>query len=169
MIWSTRSEYAIRALVHLARFPKGQYLKANEVAEELGIPANVLAKVFQKLAQVGILRSMKGTTGGFTLSREPAAIRLFDVVDTIDVLPKQPRCITGLAKCSDDMPCSMHDKWTVLRLQISKYLSRTNIAALSARVNKHRAEPGRRASHSVQKGPTAPSLLLARSGRTLRK
>ena len=71
------------------------------------------------------------TLAGFRKRRRP----LFDVVDTIDVLPKQPRCVTGLAKCSDDMPCSMHDTWTVLRLQIYKYLRRTNIAALSARVN----------------------------------
>jgi len=60
MIYSRSSEYAIRALVHLAQVPDGKYVMVKNIAEQEDIPAYYLAKTLQQLTRKGLLRSCKG-------------------------------------------------------------------------------------------------------------
>ncbi len=62
---------------------------------------------------------------------EPSEIRLLDIVEALDGLAPYQQCASGLAECSDDMPCSMHDSWINLRSRIMDYLGRNTIADLA--------------------------------------
>jgi len=131
MIYSRSSEYAIRAFVHLAQVPDGQYAMVKNIAEEEDIPSHFLAKILQQLARKGLLRSSKGPTGGFALRMDPADIRLLDIVEALDGLASYQQCASGLSECSDEMPCSMHDNWKALRSRILEYLERNTIDDLA--------------------------------------
>jgi DNA-binding IscR family transcriptional regulator len=59
MIYSRSVEYAIRALVHMAQVPNGQYAMVKNIAAQEEMPLHFLAKILQQLARAGLLRSSK--------------------------------------------------------------------------------------------------------------
>ena len=130
MIYSRSAEYAIRAFVNLAQVQEGKYAMVKNIAQEEGIPAHFLAKILQQLARKGLLRSSKGPTGGFALRVTAVDVRLLDIVEALDGLAPYQQCASGLAECSDEMPCSMHDSWIGLRSRIMDYLWKNTIADL---------------------------------------
>jgi len=138
MIYSRSSEYAIRAFVHLAQVPDGKYAMVKQIAAEEEIPSHFLAKILQQLARKGLLRSSKGPTGGFTLRVPADEIRLVDIVEALDGLGEYQKCTSGLAECSDDMPCALHDSWKALRSRIMDYLGRNTIADLAKTLEQKR-------------------------------
>jgi Rrf2 family protein len=117
--------------VHLAQVPEGKFAMVKNIAEQEEIPAHFLAKILQQLARKGLLRSSKGPTGGFALRVPASEVRLLDIVEALDGLTAYQQCASGLAECSDDMPCSMHDSWISLRSRIMDYLGRNTIADLA--------------------------------------
>ena len=121
MIYSRSAEYAIRAFVHLAQVPEGKFAMVKNIADQEDIPAHFLAKILQQLARKGLLRSSKGPTGGFALRVDAGDVRLLDIVEALDGLAPYQQCASGLAECSDDMPCS----------RIMDYLGRNTIADLA--------------------------------------
>lgn len=130
MIYSRASEYAIRAFMHLAQAPDGRFVMVKQIAEQEKIPAHFLAKILQQLARKGLLRSSKGPNGGFALRQAPSEIALVRIVEALDGLGDFEKCVSGLAECTDDAPCPMHDAWKELRSRIMDYLERTTIADL---------------------------------------
>lgn len=130
MIYSRSSEYAIRAFMHLAQAPDGKYVMVKQIAEQENIPAHFLAKILQQLARKGLLRSSKGPTGGFALRKPASEIALVHIVEALDGLVDYERCVSGLAECTDDAPCAMHEVWKDLRSRIMDYLEKTTIADL---------------------------------------
>jgi Rrf2 family protein len=151
MIYSRSAEYAIRAFVHLAQVPEGKFAMVKNIAEQEEIPAHFLAKILQQLARKGLLRSSKGPTGGFALRVTPAEVRLLDIVEALDGLTAYQQCASGLAECSDEMPCSMHDSWMSLRSRIMDYLGRNTIADLAKALEqkKKNLEKARRAKRAT--------------------
>ena len=72
--------------------------------------------------------------------RKPAQeITLKDVVEATDGLADFERCPAGLAKCDDQQPCGMHERWKPLRGNIMEYLEHTSIADLASSLEKKRA------------------------------
>lgn len=132
MIYSRSAEYAIRAFVHLADVPEGKFAMVKNIADDCDIPTHFLAKILQQLARKGFLRSSKGPTGGFTLRKTPEDISILEIVDAIDGLAEYQRCPSGLAECSDDAHCGMHDSWKELRSRIIEYMEDTSIADVNA-------------------------------------
>ncbi|MGA3295810.1 MAG: Rrf2 family transcriptional regulator [Candidatus Acidiferrales bacterium] len=136
MIYSKPCEYAIRALVFLARFPDQGAAQGMEIAKAEGLPAPVLGKVLQELVRKGLLESRRGPGGGFRLARNSQLITLRDVVAAIDGLDQFAECSVGLEGCSDDSPCPLHDTWKVLRRQLMNNLEVTTLADMAATVTR---------------------------------
>ncbi len=130
MIYSQASEYGFRALTHLALHP-GSAVRANTIAEALETPRHFLAKILQQLARNGLLKSYRGPTGGFVLGRAPEDITLLDIVDALEAITWYKRCAVGLAECSDEMPCPLHESWKGLREQVMDYLRSRTVADLA--------------------------------------
>ena len=138
MLYSRSAEYAIRAFVNLAQVPDGRFAMVKQIAADEEIPAHFLAKILQQLARKGLLRSSKGPTGGFSLCVPPDEVRMLDIVEALDGLSEYEKCASGLAECSDDMPCPLHDSWKVLRSRIMDYLGRNTIADLAKALEQKR-------------------------------
>ncbi len=80
------SQYAIRAVLHLARLEPGTLVQAHVLAKELDLPAPYLSKILQQLVKDGLTVSRKGPSGGFALAKPSAEIRVFDVVNAFQDL-----------------------------------------------------------------------------------
>jgi Rrf2 family protein len=85
---SKTAEYALSALVCLTH--EGRGLTAKEIAQATGMPEGYLAKVLRTMARLGLVRSRRGPTGGFTLGRPPDRMTLGEVIDAIEPQRNQP-------------------------------------------------------------------------------
>ncbi len=81
---STKSDYAIKALVRLALAAGDVPVQAREISRFSGIPAKFLDQVMHDLREGGLVSSQRGKGGGYVLARNPATISFADVIDLID-------------------------------------------------------------------------------------
>ena len=81
---TTRSEYALLALIHLARQPKGEYVSVPSIAESRDIPAKFLEQILLTLKRARYVRSQRGQRGGYTLARTPREITVAEVIRLFD-------------------------------------------------------------------------------------
>jgi len=81
---STKSEYAIKALVRLALANGSGPVAAREISEFGGIPAKFLEQVMHDLRQGGLVLSQRGKGGGYVLAADPATVSFADVIDLVD-------------------------------------------------------------------------------------
>jgi Rrf2 family protein len=115
MIYSATTEYAIRALAHMATLEPGERILARDLAEATGVPRQFLGKILHRLARLGMLDSAKGRGGGFRYQRPPEEISLAEVVESVEGEDIMRLCVLGLAECTDTQPCPMHDQWIQFR------------------------------------------------------
>lgn len=69
---STKGRYGLRAMVDLAINSSGDHVSLNSVAERQGISENYLEQVFSTLRKAGLVKSVKGAQGGYSLSDNPS-------------------------------------------------------------------------------------------------
>lgn len=81
---SSKSEYAIKALVCLALGADDEPVQAREIVAFTGIPSKYLDQVMQALRLGGFVESRRGTGGGYVLARVPDQVSFLDVVELID-------------------------------------------------------------------------------------
>ncbi len=81
---STKSEYAIKALVCLALADGRAPVSSRAISEFGGIPGKFLEQVMHDLRQGGLVLSQRGKGGGYRLAVDPAGISFADVIDLVD-------------------------------------------------------------------------------------
>jgi Rrf2 family protein len=98
---SKKVEYGLIALRQMAMKPRGTVFTAKELAKEYELPYELLAKVLQKLARAGIIRSLQGVRGGYSLARRPEEVTVSTVIRVIEESkPMVAECYTeGPASC----------------------------------------------------------------------
>jgi Rrf2 family nitric oxide-sensitive transcriptional repressor len=77
------TDYGLRSLMYLAANPD-RLCSVKEIAEHYGISRNHLVKVVHRLAQLEYIASSKGKGGGIKLARDPAALKLGDLVRVLE-------------------------------------------------------------------------------------
>ncbi|MBK7670895.1 MAG: Rrf2 family transcriptional regulator [bacterium] len=105
---SQTTEYALRAVVWLALTPDSQQ-GTKKISEAIQVPSGYLSKVLQKLTRAGLVTSSPGRSGGFRLARDPADIRVLEVVNAVDPLQRIQSCPLGLASHGSNL-CALHRK-----------------------------------------------------------
>lgn len=129
-MFSRTTDYALRALLVLARAHGHGPLHADAIAEATGSPRNYLSKVLNALAKEGVVRSARGPAGGFTLARAPASITVAELVDVFEHEHEHERCILGTAPCNATRPCAAHHRWSAVRAAQRAPLEATSLSDL---------------------------------------
>ncbi|NMC62980.1 MAG: Rrf2 family transcriptional regulator [SAR324 cluster bacterium] len=81
---SSRSEYALLALVYIARSKESSYLKAADIAQAQGIPLKFLEQILLALKRSSYLKSSKGQHGGYKLLKEASRISVAEIIRLFD-------------------------------------------------------------------------------------
>lgn len=123
--------HATLALAYLAQLEPGTYAGASQIADAVGAPRNYLGKLLKQLAENGLLESQKGFGGGFRLSRSADKISVYDILEPIERVSKWNGCFLGRYQCSENSPCSMHNRWSKIRDEYLAFLKETTIAEVS--------------------------------------
>lgn len=127
---SKTAEYALRAVLFIARQSDQGPVRANELAKLLGVPANYLSKILHTLARAGLLTSGRGPRGGFQLAKPPEATVLAEVLEALDPSLLRSDCLLGNPTCTDEEPCAVHHQWKTLRDPICEFFRGTTVASV---------------------------------------
>jgi Rrf2 family protein len=127
MIYTKTGEYAIRAILFLARQSEDALVMSSEVAKKEDIPSHYLAKILQRMAKYGYVDSFKGRGGGFKITKLALDSSILEIVERIEGPVITLKCVTGLKECSDEHPCPLHDEWSELRDRIHNLISSKSV------------------------------------------
>ncbi len=87
--------YAIMATIELAQHDRETPLQAKTIASRQGIPARFIEQILQGLKQAGVVRSIRGAQGGYTLVQDPNEITLAELVNSMNANDAVPRATNG--------------------------------------------------------------------------
>ncbi len=131
LLYSKPCLYAIRALLYLALREDSGPCLAQEIADREGMPRHYLSKILKDLVSARILISNMGPGGGFVLRKDPSRLSLMQIVQVFDDIHTDLKsCAIGWARCSDEKPCLVHERFKPLREQIHQYLNETTLDKL---------------------------------------
>ena len=127
-----QADYAVRAVLHLARIGNTERAATSMIAEEQHIPPSFLAKIISQLSIAGLLHTSRGARGGVTLGREPKDITLLEVIEAIDGPIQLNECVGEEGMCSFDGECPLRPVWCDAQDELVTRLKGTTFAQLMA-------------------------------------
>lgn len=135
---STKAQYGIRALVHLARSEEEPLRREPGEAEQPGLERIVtsaaiakaenispkyLEGIMAQLTAAGLLHSGRGKGGGYRLARPATAITMLEIVEALEGEIRPVGCVVGEELCSHGAGCLPRRFWLGLKDSIDGYLS----------------------------------------------
>ena len=129
-----KADYGLMALKYLAEqanTPHAHAQSAKDIAEAYHIPPQLLAKILQRLAKVGILRSHAGMNGGYSLLKAAREISAFEVIHAIDGPLFITSCGPSHSGCDLTDSCTIKEPLARVNDTISGVLRSISIADLA--------------------------------------
>lgn len=112
---------AIKSVIYLAlKSELGERAGIKEVAEHINASEHTVGKILQTLARHGLINSVKGPSGGFSINKAQQNQPISNIVETIEGKQVFKECGLGLSKCSALHPCPIHDEYKMARDMIEK-------------------------------------------------
>ena len=128
---SKKGDYAIRGMVYLAGQPPGRVVLASEIARAMDVPPLFLSKILQQFSKSGLVKSYRGSGGGFLLGRPPDTITLCEIVEAVEGPIMPNRCVITGGACNRDKVCTVHPVWKKVQTSIVDILSGVTLKDLS--------------------------------------
>lgn len=127
-----QADYAVRAVLHLARAGNMERAATSTIAKEQNIPPSFLAKIISQLSIAGLLHTSRGARGGVTLAREAKEISLLEVVEAIDGPIQLNECVQNEGVCSFEDACPVRAIWCDAQDELVRRLKSTSFGDLIA-------------------------------------
>jgi FeS assembly SUF system regulator len=99
------ADYAVVLMTAAARRNAGERLSATELSADTGVPLPTTQKLMGQLATAGLLDSVRGASGGFSLARPATQISLADIVEAVEGPIAMTVCSEGRTDCALDAHC----------------------------------------------------------------
>jgi Rrf2 family protein len=106
-----QADYALRAVIYLARLGPDERAATSQIAHVQQIPPSFLAKIVSQLSVAGLLQTSRGARGGVSLAKSPENITLLDVVEAIDGPILLNECVGCGGVCTFGDSCPMKPVW----------------------------------------------------------
>ena len=127
---NSRSRYGVMALIDLMQSNQ-HVVSVPEIARRQDLPVPYLEQLFLKLKHAGIIKSMRGVTGGYTFSRSPDQITVFDIFTAVDPVFKTKRCQNSSRGChANGQKCNAHDLWDYLDSKFHSIVKNITLAQI---------------------------------------
>ena len=125
-----KADYGLIALRHLAAQRPRASSSAKAIARTYGMPAELVAKVLQRLAKIGLLASQHGTNGGYALAKDPAQINAFEVIRALEGPLFITSCVTDRSECHQMTKCTVREPLRKVNEAIATALRQVTVASL---------------------------------------
>jgi cysteine desulfurase len=130
MMLTTKSRYAVMAILEVASNSGGSPMKLADISSNQTIPLNYLEQLFLKLKNANIVTSVKGPGGGYRLNCTPDSLKIIDIIDGVEENTKMTRCAVDKTCRKNGVKCMTHDLWKGLGNQIRDYFSAISVGDL---------------------------------------
>tara|TARA_B100000900_G_scaffold158032_1_gene134265 strand:- start:112 stop:537 length:426 start_codon:yes stop_codon:yes gene_type:complete len=129
---TSKGRYAVMALVDLARFDSINPVSLRDISLRQGISIDYLEQIFLKLKRNNIVKSIRGTQGGYILSKNPNDIKLTNIFYAVDEKVKTVQCKKDSKKgCNGKATkCITHDLWDELETHINSFFENKSLEDL---------------------------------------
>lgn len=128
-----KGDYAVRAVLFLARRDVAGLRKAREITEEMGVPASYLPAILAQLVGAGLVTSTAGREGGYALARAPEEVTLLEVLEAVEGPVSVSECVLRGGPCSWEHECAVHRFWAAAQDAFRDELATTTFADIAAR------------------------------------
>ncbi len=141
---SKKVEYALIALMDLAKNPESEPITTKSLASTYQIPQELLGKVMQSLTKNGMLNSVQGVKGGYILGKNPESIKLMQIIEILE----GPMSITSCGQqielddcgCGLSSTCTIKSPMEIIQLELEKYFSGISLKDLNKMYHNNQAD-----------------------------
>ena len=129
---TSKGRYAVMALVDLARFDNINPVSLRDISLRQGISLDYLEQIFFKLKKNEIVKSIRGTQGGYVLNKNPNDIKLTNIFHAVDEKVKTVQCKKESKRgCNGKATkCMTHNLWDELEVHINTFFENKSLEDL---------------------------------------
>jgi len=129
---TSRGRYAVMALADIASFDRENPVSLRDISLRQNISLVFLEQIFSKLKKNNIVKSIRGTNGGYMLSNTPEKIKLSSIFSAVDETVKTVQCKKESKKSCQgkSAKCITHNLWDELELYINDFFEKKNLEDL---------------------------------------
>ena len=137
---TSKGRYAVMALVDLARFDNINPVSLRDISLRQGISLDYLEQIFSKLKKNEIVKSIRGTQGGYVLNKNPNDIKLTNIFHAVDEKVKTVQCKKESKRgCNGKATkCITHNLWDELEIHINTFFENKSLQDLIKNNNETR-------------------------------
>ena len=129
MKFSTKSRYALRLMAELARYAPGTTVSLKEISERQNLSLKYLEQIVTPLARVGLVKSERGSQGGYRLTKSPEEYTLASILHATEGSLAAVACLEDHApECARAGQCPTRPIWEKLNNLIEDYLGSITLA-----------------------------------------
>jgi len=129
---TSKGRYAVMALADLAKFNSTNPVSLRDISLRQGISLDFLEQIFSKLKKNNIVKSIRGTNGGYILNKGPEEIKLANILNAVNEEVKTVQCKKESKKgCNGKASkCITHNLWDELEIHINNFFEKKNLKDL---------------------------------------
>ena len=126
---NAKSRYAVMALADIANFNRQNPVSLRDISLRQNISLVYLEQIFSKLKKNNIVKSIRGTNGGYVLTKDPEQIKLSNIFSAVDEKVKTLKCKRESKKgCNGKLTkCIAHNLWDDLEMHINDFFDKKNL------------------------------------------
>jgi len=125
---SMKTDYGLIALKHMAGQQGNGLVNARQLAARFNLPPNLLAKILQSLSQSGIIEAQKGSGGGYRMVRDPAAVSLTEIFESIEGPVHMIMCSSDDGNCTVENSCTVRNGLVTLERKFAEFFNSITLA-----------------------------------------
>ena len=131
---NTKSRYAVMALADMARFENDKPISLRDISLRQSISLQYLEQIFLKLKKHNLVKSIRGTNGGYILAKNANSIKLSEIFTALNEKVKTIGCEKHSKKgCNGrSFKCITHNLWDELDIHINTFFENKNLNDLIA-------------------------------------
>jgi Rrf2 family protein len=137
---TTKTRYGSRAMIELALVWPDRIISVKEIARNQRISTKFLEQILAALKAADLIRSVRGTGGGYALTRPPEEIRMLDVFKVLEGSPALVDCVDHPEVCDARPLCPIREMWIEASKAVAAVLQKTTLKDLADRVKRSPAE-----------------------------
>lgn len=129
---STKGRYALRIMLDLAVHNSGELVPLKDIAKRQGISIKYMEQIISPLAKAGFVQSLRGSSGGYRLSRDPSEYTAGEILKVMEGPLAPTSCLEGeINECPRADACSTLSFWKGLNKVINDYVNSVTLEELA--------------------------------------
>ena len=138
---STKGRYALRLMLDLAMHDTGEYISLKDISSRQEISVKYLEQIVISLSRAGLVKSVRGSQGGYRLAKAPEEYRAGDILRLIEGSLAPVSCLDdNVNQCPRSEQCATLELWKRLNNAINAVVDSMTLADL-AEIQKRKSEP----------------------------